>query len=231
MICIVIPTLEPDDKFLELLDELKDNKFNDIIVVNDGSSKEYDKYFKEAKEKYGVIVLEHDKNYGKGKALKTAFEYYLENMKDYEGIVTVDSDGQHKVEDVKKIYFEMRENPENLIFGVRNINNKNVPTRSKFGNKMTLFFMRLLFGVKMKDVQTGLRGIPNVYIRRFLKLEGDRFEYELGMILEAYRNKINIEQVRIGTIYIDNNKNSHFKTFKDSFLVYKTMFKYIFKDK
>jgi putative flippase GtrA len=61
-----------------------------------------------------------------------------------------------------------------------------------------------------------------------LEVEGDRFEYEMNMLLDAPKNKIKIEEETIETIYEDNNSGSHFNTIKDSYRIYKQIFKFIF---
>ena len=76
--------------------------FKNIIVVNDGSRDTYEQYFKDF-EKKGIIVLKHHINYGKGRALKTALNYILNEYKDIKAIITADSDGQHSPEDIEKV--------------------------------------------------------------------------------------------------------------------------------
>ena len=74
----IIPALNPDDKLIKLVEELK-NTFKDIIIVNDGSDS--DEIFNKIKKNNGCIILTHDVNKGKGEGLKTAFKYYLFHLK------------------------------------------------------------------------------------------------------------------------------------------------------
>ena len=91
---IVIPSYEPDEKLLSLLKRLRENGFTNIVVVDDGSGEAYARFFDEAKETYQCKVLHHAVNQGKGRALKTAFNFCLQEFPSLVGVVTADSDGQ-----------------------------------------------------------------------------------------------------------------------------------------
>lgn len=225
-VVILIPSLNPDNRLVKLVDELLANEFENIIVVDDGSSEEYNKYFKKLEGK--AIVLKHAVNLGKGRALKTGFNEALINFKNKCGVITVDSDGQHKVEDVKKIAKKLVFNKKNLILGSRDFNLKNVPLKSKFGNKITRGIFNFLTGLKVSDTQTGLRGIPTEYIKILMNIPGERFEFEMNMLMETKEHDISIIEEKIETIYIEENKSTNFNPLKDSLKIYIIFVKYIF---
>ena len=222
----MIPSLNPDDRLISLVNELADNDFKDIIVVNDGSSEEYNKFFEAIANK--AVILIHAVNLGKGRALKTGFNEYLKRFKDKCGIITVDSDGQHKIDDIKKVAKALVENKESLILGSRNFNLESVPFKSKYGNKITRSIFKFLTGINVSDTQTGLRGIPTKYIPILMNVPGERFEFEMNMLMEAKENNINIIEEKIETVYIQENKSSHFNPLKDSLKIYAIFLKYIF---
>lgn len=219
-VVVLIPSLNPNDLLIKYVTELIKIGFPKIIVVNDGSSNKYDKYFNKLKKIKECIVLKHDANYGKGKALKTGFIYYLNNLPSYDGIVTADSDGQHTPVDTLEIAKTLAVNKSSFILGTRCFDEKQVPFKSKYGNKITTFILKKIYGKEIKDTQTGLRAIPNHFIKKIISLDGDRFEYEINVLIEAIKEDIKIIQVPIKTIYIGNNKNSHFKAFKDAYEIY-----------
>lgn len=222
-IVVLIPAYEPTTKFLELLKDLK--KYNlQIIIVNDGSGKKYNSIFKEA-HTYGKIIT-HLNNEGKGAALKTGLKYITEFIKKDCIIVTMDCDGQHKVEDALILCSYASKEKNCLVLGKRLRSNK-TPLRSRLGNIITRFFYRITTGVDVYDTQTGLRAFSNSLIPFLLKVEGERFEYEMNVLLKCPGQNIKIKEIEIETIYIDNNSHSHFKTIKDSFLVYKEIFKFL----
>ncbi len=220
----IIPALNPDEKLLNLVHELIDNGFRKIIIVNDGSRD--DKIFKELSQNDECIILTHEVNKGKGCALKTAFRYYKENLQDkYLGVVTLDADGQHTVHDVLNIARLLEDN-NMFILGTRLFNVKETPWRNKLGNRITSSVFKKLYGVYLKDTQTGLRGIPNHLIDLHLNTHGDRFEYEINALIDLVKAYEKIIQVDIDTVYLnDSNKKSHFKVFNDSYQIYKILFK------
>lgn len=222
---ILIPSLNPDEKLVPYVEELIGQGFSHIIVVNDGSAKEYDPMFSSL-EGMGCILLKHAVNCGKGRALKNGFNEFLNRFGEDEeicGIITADSDGQHLVKDVVRMDQQMTEagrNKEQLLLGVRDFDQANVPPKSKFGNKLTCFFFRLLYGLKISDTQTGLRGLTTKCVKDVLALKGERFEYETSMLIAAVRNQIPVEQLRIETVYLENNSGTHFRPLQDSVIIY-----------
>ena len=225
---VIIPAYEPDEKLIKLLDELKKEGISPVVVVNDGSQGTgFDALFDVARQR-GAVVLEHAVNLGKGRALKTAFNYCLTEYKDLLGAVTADSDGQHAVEDIKKCMRALIEEPGTLILGVRNFDEAGIPARSVFGNKTTSIVMKLLCGLSVSDTQTGLRGIPSEFMRFLLTEKGERFELETNMLLDTRDLGIRIKEIPIKTIYLEENKSSHFNPLKDSLRIYAVFFKFLF---
>lgn len=223
---VVLPTLNPNEKIMnDFLKKLK-KEFNNIVVVNDGSDEKYDKYF-ELLKKDNIIVLKHFINLGKGRGLKTATNYILNNYSKCDVIVTADSDGQHSVQDIKKCAEASLLNPKKYILGVRNFDQSNVPTKSKFGNKITRNVFKIFIGLHITDTQTGLRAMSRWLAPKFLETKGERYEYETNTLIECKTKDIMIKEVPIETIYIDNNSESHFNPVKDSIIIYKLFVKYI----
>ena len=228
VVCI-IPSLNPDELFLETVNKLIQVGFTDIIVVDDGSKPECKYYFTEA-QKLGVIILTHEINKGKGAALKTAFNYYLNHfdITYYKGIVTADADGQHLATDIRETADRLINSNKNdmcMVLGTRDFSDKIVPFKSRNGNKITTVVFKLLFGKYINDTQTGLRGISNAFLEKCIHLKQNRFEYEINMLIEAVRNRIEIVEVPISTVYFDGNRETHFRPFADSFKIYSVMFR------
>ena len=228
MIPVIIPSYEPDEKIIQLLKSLKDADIKQIIVVDDGSiGEEYQNIFKRIESDFSCIVLHHAVNLGKGRALKTAFNYCLLQYRDVIGCVTIDSDGQHTVKDMVVCMEELEKHPQNLILGVRNFNQAGIPVRSVFGNKFTSKVMKILVGVSVTDTQTGLRAIPATFMKQLLNEKGERFEFETNMLLDTKNQDVSIIEVPIETIYIEDNKTSHFHPLKDSMRIYAVFLKFI----
>lgn len=225
-ITVVIPAYKPDDKMLVTLGELVKNGFSDILVVNDGSGDEFNEIFEQVKKIPECTLLVHPVNKGKGAALKTAFSYFLENREDKTCVVTADADGQHLTKDIIATAMAAKEQ-EKVVLGVRNFSDPNVPKRSKMGNQITCGVFRLFFGMKIQDTQTGLRAFPRKYLPDILNAKGDRYEYETNMLFLINKKNIPMGEVQIETVYIEENKSSHFRVVRDSVRIYALILKYL----
>ncbi len=219
-IAVLISSLNPDRQLTEFVDGLVRAGFPKIIIVNDGSAPETEKYLKKCEKHEECVIISHEKNLGKGCALRTGMTYYTENLEGFDGIVTCDCDGQHSVDDTVKIARLMQYKDNALILGVRDFNHESVPKRCKYGNCITRKVISMLYKATITDTQTGLRGIPNRLIERFLKISGKRFEFEMNTLIECIKNDVEIIETPIDTIYIDENRNSHFRTVNDSVRIY-----------
>lgn len=225
-VTVVLPSYKPDDNLLRCVEGLKDAGFTDIIVVDDGGGADYNKYFDRVRDTSGCTVLVHEKNRGKGAALKTAFSWYLEN-RDGVGVITVDGDGQHRPADIVACAEGLcRE--DCVILGCRDFSSSDIPKRSSFGNKVSSFIFKAFVGMKLSDTQTGLRAIPKSCLCDFLRVKGERYEYETNMLLYMKRNEIAYKEISIETIYVDDNATSHFRPIKDSVRIYSLIFKHLF---
>lgn len=223
---IVIPSLEPDHKLVDLITSIVEEEAEfPILIINDGSSSNYNQVFKEA-EKLGARVLKHEVNRGKGAALKTAMNTILKEYPEVQRMVTIDSDGQHSYADMIKCIEMARRNPDGLVLGVRSFD-QNVPMHNKIGNILTRNILRLSTGIDIEDTQTGLRVIPREFMPDLLLLPGERFEYETNMLMETKQKKWPIYSQPIETIYIEDNASSHFKVWHDSVAIYSVFIKYI----
>lgn len=227
-IAIIIPALDPDDRMVTLVRDLRMAGFENIILVDDGSQISNRTHFKVCKEQYGCTVIRHVVNLGKGSALKSAFNHILEQCPHILGAVTVDCDGQHILQDIDTCAKLTSENPDKLILGCRQFDDKSIPWRSRFGNKLTRVVIRLLCGLHVSDTQTGLRGLPTPLIRDyFASTKGERFEYEMNMLIATKDYMIPVKEFPIETIYLENNESSHFNPFLDSIRIYKVFVKFM----
>ena len=226
-ITIVLPSLNPDEKLNQVVKGLLAEGFDDIVIVNDGSDDAHMAPFEEAAAHPEVTVLVHEVNKGKGRALKTAFAYVKEHRPDAAGVVTVDGDNQHLSKDIKACAEKMTETGD-VIFGCRDFGLPNVPWKSRFGNRCTSMVLGLFCGIRLSDTQTGLRAIPAKYLDMMCRVRGERFEYETEMILALKQAKIAFREVVIDTVYIEDNKSTHFHPIRDSFKIYRIIFAFVF---
>ncbi len=227
-ICVVLPSLDPDQKLLTVIDGLLFQGFSHIVLVNDGSKPENIHYFETAAQHKEVRLLHHPQNRGKGAALKTAFSWILENCPDCAGVVTVDGDNQHHPEDTAACVRNMLKTGH-LTLGVRDFDQPDVPPRSRFGNKTTSLVFKFFVGMTISDTQTGLRAIPAKDLPLMISIAGDRFEYETNMLLAIKRENLSFDEVKIRTVYIEENQSSHFRVIRDSWRIYKLILAHFFR--
>jgi len=220
----IIPAYEPPPEFVDYAKEVADYAL-ELVVVNDGSGREYDNVFEKINAINNVKYISYDTNRGKGYALKQAFKYCSEKYDESFVCVTADCDGQHAIEDIIHVAEISMEHPGALVLGSRNFDRPNVPKRSKAGNTSIREIFHLLYGLNIYDTQTGLRGFSVKSAKRFLSIRGNRFEFEMDMLIRAQKHNIHIFEIPIKTIYPDDPKDhvSHYNPIKDSIRIVGTV--------
>ena len=221
---VVLPSLNPNEKFDRVVDGLREAGFQRILIVDDGSDEQHQTHFQRAEAFPECSVIRHEVNKGKGRALKDGFTAVLKLFPDTEGVITIDGDGQHLTEDIIACGNRMLEEGNKIILGCRDFDLPGVPPRSVAGNKTTSRMFRM-YGITLSDTQTGLRAIPARFLSRFTAIEGERFEYETNMLLKMKRRGIGFLEQPIATVYEDENLGSHYIAVKDSWRIFKIMVK------
>lgn len=217
----LIPAYEPTETLAMLARQLLETGFR-VVVVDDGSGSAYTPVFHALPA--GVRLISYMPNRGKGRALKTAYrELMREGARGV--VVTLDADGQHTVADAVRVCVRAAETPERLTLGVRAFG-AGTPLRSRFGNAVTRAVYRLSTGVCVSDTQTGLRAFGTGLLPVMAEIAGERYEYEMNVLMECPRRGIAIREVPIETVYIDGNRGSHFHVLRDSFLIYRNIFRF-----
>lgn len=218
----LIPSFNPTNSLIQYVKDLYKSGFSEILIVDDGSKDK--KIFENLKKLKYCTILIHQINLGKGAALKTGFRYYIRNLKDkYDGIITLDDDSQHLIEDTFKLMNFFDNN--SLILGVRNFNLKIIPLKSKLGNKIISRMFKIFYKKYISDTQTGLRIYPNSLIKELCYLDGNKFDFETNVLIYCIKKHINIIEITINTVYINKNKHSRFNPIKDSIKICKIFFK------
>ena len=226
---ILIPSLEPDERLPAYIRNLKEGGFAHIVVVDDGSGDAYRPIFDEVDAVEDTVVLRHEVNRGKGVALKTGYRYILEHLPDISGVITADADGQHTVKDCLHLAEELEKGERALYLGSRDFTLDNVPPKSRTGNMITSAVFKILYGQYLPDTQTGLRAFRKEDLSFMIEVEGERYEYEMKVLIACSRAGIPMIPVTIETIYENANEGTHFHPIRDSWRVYKVIFGSFFK--
>lgn len=216
---VLIPAYEPDKELVKIARKLKEEGLY-VLVVNDGSGEKFDECFEQTAQYATVIKL--DKNSGKGAALKHGMRYIKENIPECKQFVTCDADGQHKVEDVMRVFDKLHKG-DKFVLTVRQRQGK-IPFRSKFGNNLSRFVYALLTNRYLTDNQSGLRGFSTCYLDWMLAVEKNNYDYEMNVLYYAAKMGLKVVTLPIEAIYIGNNESSHFNPIKDTLRIYKSLF-------
>ena len=218
----LIPAYKPNIQLLEFVKGIEEHDM-DCLIVNDGSGEEYLSLFHKIERETEARVLSFPENRGKGAALKAGLEYLQKENAGLQGdftLITLDADGQHLLKDALNLLSVAEEKKDTLILGSRT-QSKDSPLRSRIGNGITKEVFHLCTGVEVKDTQTGMRAFSGKIIPEMLDIPGERYEYEMNVLLYLAK-----EEVPIETVYINDNAESHFDTVKDSYRIYKQILKF-----
>ena len=215
---VLIPAYEPDEQLIRLVKRLKEAAFT-VVVVDDGSGKDYREIFDSIKDWAHIVT--HDFNRGKGAALKTGMAYIRDHLPQAEHFITCDADGQHLVEDVIRVKDQLHAGHK-FVLTMRQ-RKKKIPFRSWIGNAMSRVVYALLTKRYLSDNQSGLRGFHCSYIDWLVQVERDKYDYEMNVLYYAAKKAIPISTIIIDAIYINNNQSSHFQPVKDTLRIYRSL--------
>ena len=224
---ILIPSYNPDKSLPETIELLRGQGFGRFVVVNDGSRAQDAPIFEQVADMPGVHLLRHAVNMGKGRGMKTGFNYILGRFPGA-GAIVCDADGQHPADSVADVAAAMEQEPGALVLGVRRFReNKQMPKANYLGNQITRMVFFLISGMRYADTQCGLRGYPAQVMEKLITIPGERFEYENTMLLAVRSRGIPVVQVGMPAVYQPEGEyTSHFNKVRDSVRIYKMLLAY-----
>ena len=190
---------------------------DDVRVIDDGST-EHPPDFEPELKRLGVRLLRHDRNRGKGAAIRTAAAALLSDNVDY--MIVMDADGQHLPDDLPRFIEAINSDPDSVVIGCRDFEHaENVPDASKFGRKFSNFWCRLETGLTCQDTQSGFRAYP---LRAFRELRFccSRYNFEIEVLVKLLWSGFHPVEIPIGVIYEKPGMRiTHFRLWKDNFLL------------
>jgi len=168
---ITIPLYNDSKMILKVIKSLKDKGYNNIVVVDDGST---DNGYEVVKKNTNAIVAKHIINRGQGAALQTAMEIAIEKGAKY--IVHFDSDGQHDVKDLDHMLNTLIKGKYDIVLGSRFLQENDIPFKKKILLKGAIVFTYLLSHIWLTDVHNGIRVMTSETAKK-LNIQHDRFEH------------------------------------------------------
>jgi glycosyltransferase involved in cell wall biosynthesis len=205
-ICVVIPTYNNEKTLAAVIDSVL-QYVDDVVVINDGSTDNTNEVLFKYKEK--VKIISYATNRGKGFALKCGFDYAAE--REFQYVLTIDSDGQHYAEDIPMFMEAAEKNPNALIIGNRNLTHENMPKKNSFANKFSNFWFALQTGKRLPDTQTGFRLYP-LEKMRWLRPLTSRYEAELELLVRCAWRGIKLVSLPVKVYYApEGERVSHFR--------------------
>lgn len=211
---LLIPTYNNDQTVESVISEAC-SYCDDIILVDDGSTDKTKDILSRWKGK--INIVSYQINRGKGNALKEGFLKAKELGLTH--VITLDSDGQHKLTDLSIFIDAHQKNPDAFIIGSRSFDNPNMPNQNTFANKFSNFWFRLQTAHNLPDTQTGYRLYPlatNHYMTPFNK----RYEAELELLVRSAWRLLPIVSIPINVYYPPKEERiSHFRPGKDFFRI------------
>jgi glycosyltransferase involved in cell wall biosynthesis len=184
-------------------------QMKDVVVIDDGSTDATGERAREA----GAIVLRHEQNRGKGAALKTGFRWALENA--FDGVVTVDADGQHLPSDIPKILKAQQDSGAHLVIGGRSHLFQQMLPRRRRANRFSAAAIAWAARARITDSQSGFRYYSAALIRD-LPLQADGFDLESEVIVKAGVRGMKIITTPIDLGFVNGIITSHYRPVADT---------------
>ena len=194
-ITIGIPAYNEEKNISEIIKKLQ-KITTKIIVCDDGSSDSTGKIAK----KMGVLVVRHEKNLGYGAAIRSIFLKARELKS--ESLITLDSDGQHRIEDIQTVIDPIKNGKSDLVIGSRFLDNngKNVPRYRKIGIKILTTLANTTLKQNITDSQSGFRGYGKRVIEEITPSESG-MGVSNEILIKASKKGFQIVEVPITILY------------------------------
>jgi glycosyltransferase involved in cell wall biosynthesis len=196
------------------------NSGADVCVIDDGSSDATSGRV----QKLGASVIRHDRNQGKGMAIRTALHAFAEST--YEYLILMDADGQHDPAFIPSFVERASNHGVELLLGNRMLSTSNMPTIRKWTNQFTSRVISCVSGQRIPDSQCGYRLLSRKFAQQF-RPTTFRFDLESEMLIQAGRLGFKIDSLPISTVY--EGQSSHIHPFWDTLRFIRLILKYLWR--
>lgn len=219
-VCILIPAYNAAETIGSVLEKVRSLHL-DVIVVDDGS---IDQTGKVALQ-FGVHLLKHPSNLGKGAALRTGFQSIL--RKDYELVITLDADGQHDPLAIPALLKVFQGVQPDILIASRASEFYRMTWLRRFWNRLGVKAVARLCHADITDSQSGFRLIRTEIVKG-ISLTTTGFEMELELLIKACKKGFGVLSIPINVPRVDGTISSHFRPVTDTWLVCKLFLQSLF---
>jgi len=217
-VAVLIPALNAERTLAQVVRDAR-RELEPVVVIDDGST---DRTSAVARDAGATTVLRHDVNRGKGGALKTGFAWALANG--FDGVITLDADGQHLATEILKFVRERETSGADLIIGGRAHLFGGMLPRRRTANRLSAWCISKCAGTRITDSQSGFRYYSAKLIRS-IELRTDGFDMESEVIVLAGKRGFRIVTISIDLGFVDGIATSHFKPLIDTMRIAWTVFR------
>ena len=206
--CILIPAYNAGKTILPVVRECLQHGLP-VVLVDDGSTDDTSDQL----TGLPVMLLRHGRNLGKGAALKTGFAWALESG--FEGVVTLDADGQHDVSAITKLIASAQGGNWGILIASRHSQFEQMAGLRKLWNRIGVWCIWKRTGFEITDSQSGFR----YYSREVLKdvsLASNGYALEMEILLKAWKSGFTVGSLPIAARVADGRATSHYRPLKDT---------------
>lgn len=207
-IAVIIPALNAEPTLPRVVADAR-SQLEPVLVIDDGSRDATGEVARAA----GAVVIRHEKNRGKGGALKTGFAWAMKNG--FDGVITLDADGQHLATEIPKFVRERERSGADLIIGGRAHLFGEMLVRRRMANRFSAKCIAMTSGASITDSQSGFR-FYSANLIRSVELRTDGFDMESEVIVRAGRRGLQVVTIPIDLGFVDGIATSHYKPVKDT---------------
>lgn len=218
-VCVLIPAFNAGKTLAAVLDECVGLGYPPV-VVDDGSCDATASIVGD----HGAILLQHDRNLGKGRALRTGFAWALDHG--FDAVVTLDADGQHDVSSIPRVVSSALNGGFDILIASRYRQFQEMGGLRKVWNRFGVWCMQQRTGFEISDSQSGFRYYSGRLLRS-VTLDAEGYNLEMEILMKAWRGGFSIGSLPVSARVADGRATSHFRPVRDTWNICMTFLRYM----
>ncbi|MBC8017711.1 MAG: glycosyltransferase family 2 protein [Verrucomicrobia bacterium] len=217
--CILIPAYNAEKTILAVVRECLEHGLP-VVLVDDGSADDTSGLV----AGLPVMLLKHEKNLGKGAALKTGFDWAVKSG--YDGVVTIDADGQHDVSAIPSLVASAQSGRWGILIASRHSQFEQMAGLRKIWNRIGVWCIWKRTGFEITDSQSGFR-YYSCDVLKNIALKSNGYALEMEIFLKAWKSGFTIGSLPVAARVADGRATSHYRPVKDTFNISMTFLRYM----